>query len=647
MSKLSLRDMLGNHISEGTHFALISRRQREGGRALEYLQGKFCELASLSEIADIRNSRAAPGSSCRSLTLIPFRQIAERGFEVVNDATPLLNMIVARTTLHHESELDFVRSPAKAKVSSADFDIDDDAYAEIAQEIIHREIGYGSGSNFVLKRNLCGTVENFNLDRALEFYSNILNTERSAYWTFLVWTGAEFLIGATPERHVTSRGGEISMMPISGTLRLDQQSSISHLMSFLNDQKEVEELQMVVDEEMKMMCRLCPDGAVVTGPELVHLSSVIHTAYHISGLSSASIADTLTHTMFSPAIVGSPVQNACRVVARYEPKGRGYYAGVLALTEIDDEGELTLDSAIIIRTAYVAPDGRFTIPVGATIVRDSCPESEASETRAKASALLTAFQGNSSSSRASNIIDTTSDQVSEALQFRNEGLNKSWLRSRSETKRPISGSSPHKMLIIDGEDDFTQMLRMQFERSGLDVHLASAQVDLPFDNFDSVLLGPGPGDPTDVSDRRISSLYDLAGQLLTSETPFVAMCLGHQIVSRRLNLPIRRLTPPNQGIQKYIDYFGRDILVGFYNTFAAFACEQPLEGIHFKQSIEISRDINTGEIYGLRGKSFQTAQFHPESIISRDGSLVIEEMARFLKDACKPLNRRSVGLAGR
>src|SRR5205823_3476662 len=49
-----------------------------------------------------------------------------------------------------------------------------------------------------------------------------------------------------------------------------------------------------------------------------------------------------------------------------------------------------LDTAIAIRTMFVAPDGRASVQAGAGIVADSDPEAEDAECRAKASALLAA-----------------------------------------------------------------------------------------------------------------------------------------------------------------------------------------------------------------------------------------------------------------
>src|SRR5690606_7278126 len=137
-----------------------------------------------------------------------------------------------------------------------------------------------------------------------------------------------------------------------------------------------EELSVVVDEELKMMCTVGDMGGVVVGPRLKEMAHLAHTEYELRGRPSLDVRVVLRETMFAATVTGSPVQNACRVIERYERGGRGYYAGALALLGQDANGAQTLDSPILIRTADIAPDGSLEVPVGATLVRHSDPESE-------------------------------------------------------------------------------------------------------------------------------------------------------------------------------------------------------------------------------------------------------------------------------
>ncbi|WP_416146063.1 glutamine amidotransferase-related protein, partial [Pseudomonas aeruginosa] len=67
--------------------------------------------------------------------------------------------------------------------------------------------------------------------------------------------------------------------------------------------------------------------------------------------------------------------------------------------------------------------------------------------------------------------------------------------------------------------------------------------------------------------------------------------------------------------------------VGFYNTFAARALQDRIE-IPEVGPIEISRDRETGEVHALRGPRFASMQFHPESVLTREGPRIIADLLR-------------------
>ena len=83
---------------------------------------------------------------------------------------------------------------------------------------------------------------------------------------------------------------------------------------------------MVVDEELKMMCDICHEGGLVLGPYLKPMSHLVHTEYLLAGRTRRDVREVLRDSMFAATVTGSPVENACRLIARYEQHGRGYYA---------------------------------------------------------------------------------------------------------------------------------------------------------------------------------------------------------------------------------------------------------------------------------------------------------------------------------
>ena len=105
------------------------------------------------------------------------------------------------------------------------------------------------------------------------------------------------------------------------------------------------------------MARICDAGVRVVGPSLKEMARLAHTEYFIEGAHPRDPREILRETLFAPTVTGSPLENACRVIARYEPEGRGYYSGVVALIGRDARGARTLDSAILIRTADIDRGG--------------------------------------------------------------------------------------------------------------------------------------------------------------------------------------------------------------------------------------------------------------------------------------------------
>ncbi|MFB8123019.1 anthranilate synthase family protein [Streptomyces bacillaris] len=601
-------------------FALL--RRRTPGRDHDHVEVLIGGVREVERLADL------PVGASPALALVPFRQIAERGFDVRDDGTPL-SVLVAEES--HELELTEVLAALPAHdvaVEDRGFDVADGEYAEIVRRVIRDEIGQGEGANFVIRRTFRGAIPGFGRADALALFRRLLAGERGAYWTFVVHTGERVLVGASPEVHVRMSGGTVVMNPISGTYRYpDGGPTATGLLAFLGDRKESEELSMVVDEELKMMCTVGDMGGVVVGPRLKEMAHLAHTEYELRGRSSLDVRDVLRETMFAATVTGSPVQNACRVIERYERGGRGYYAGALALLGQDANGAQTLDSPILIRTADIAPDGSLEVPVGATLVRHSDPESEVAETHAKAAGVLAALgvRPGRPEAEADRPQLAADPRVRAALDGRRGGLAPFWLRMQERT-RELSGQA----LVVDGEDTFTAMLAHLLRSSGLEVSVRRFDEpglrDVVRAHRGPVVLGPGPGNPGDLADPKMRLLRELAAELVREHRyGLLGVCLGHELIAAELGLDIVRKAVPYQGAQTRIELFGRPETVGFYNSFTA-RCDSPAAAELAAHGIEVSRDVASGELHALRGPGFASVQFHPESVLTVRGSAIVTEL---------------------
>lgn len=603
-------------------FALL--RRRTPGRdhdTVEVLLGPVHEAEHLADL---------PVGERPALALVPFRQMRERGFDVRDDGTPL-SVLVAEEAYEITLAEALAALPAhEVRVDDGGFDVPDEEYAQTVRRVIEDEIGRGEGANFVIRRTYEGRIEGFGRADALALFRRLLEGERGAYWTYVVHTGDRTLVGASPEVHVRMSGGTVVMNPISGTYRYPAGGPTAEsLLTFLGDRKETEELSMVVDEELKMMCTVGDMGGVVVGPRLKEMAHLAHTEYELRGRSSLDVREVLKETMFAATVTGSPVQNACRVIERYETGGRGYYAGALALLGVDASGAQTLDSPILIRTADIAADGALRVPVGATLVRHSDPAGEVAETHAKAAGVLAALGVRPDAVRPSFDRPRLADdpRVQAALAARREDLAPFWLRMQERPAR-VTGHA----LVVDGEDTFTSMLGHVLRVAGLEVTVRRYDdpglraAALAWDG--PIVLGPGPGDPGDACDPKIRTMRGLTAELLGSHRGgLLGVCLSHQLLAAELGLPLVRKAEPAQGAQTRIPLFGAREVVGFYNTYAAH-CSAELERSLSLRGIEVSRDPATGEVHALRSAAggFAGVQFHPESVLTLRGAELVREL---------------------
>lgn len=606
-------------------FAVLHRPERGGEDTVDVLIGETATPATLAEIPlpGPDDSGARPDV----LVLVPFRQITERGFACADDGAPLVAMTVTdHARLPVAAVLDRL-PPTVGRFTGGHFDVGDEDYQAVVRRVLADEIGTGEGANFVVRRSFVAGIEDWTPGRALAWFRRLMRRETNAYWTFVVHTGERTLVGASPERHVSLHDGTAVMNPISGTYRYPESGpSLPGVLGFLADRKEADELYMVVDEELKMMARICDRGVRVIGPYLREMASLAHTEYFIEGHSTRDPRDILRETMFAPTVTGSPLESACRMIERYEPQGRGYYSGVTALIGHDDAGRRTMDSAILIRTADIDPTGQVRIGVGATLVRHSDAASEAAETRAKAAALIAAAGDEEPDWLAGH------PEVRTALAERNASIARYWLADDDQRHRPDPLLAGHRLLVVDAEDTFTSMIEQQLGSMGLAVTVR--RFDEPYDDtgYDAVVLGPGPGDPRATGHPKIGHLRAAARGLLDRRRPFLAVCLSHQVLSCELGLPLHRRDVPSQGVQRAIDLFGRPERVGFYNTFEARSDDDKIfcPGVG---PVEVSRDPGTGEVHALRGPHFASVQFHAESVLTQDGP-------RILGSLLAPLLRR-------
>jgi phenazine biosynthesis protein phzE len=209
-------------------------------------------------------------------------------------------------------------------------------------------------------------------------------------------------------------------------------------------------------------------------------------------------------------------------------------------------------------------------------------------------------------------------------------------------QEPSAQLSGHA-LVVDAEDTFTAMLAHVLRAAGLTVTVR--RYDEPdlrqavLTHEGPLVLGPGPGDPSDLEDPKMRLLRELTATAVREHRHGVlGVCLGHELIAAELGLEIVRKEVPYQGAQTVIDLFGREETVGFYNSFVA-RCDDEAAGELAAHGVEVSRTA-THEVHALRGPGFAGVQFHPESVLSLNGAAVVRDLLGQLRGTSTFSERR-------
>lgn len=220
-----------------------------------------------------------------------------------------------------------------------------------------------------------------------------LRTMNPSPYMFYLKTGAETLVGASPEMLVRARGSKLDYRPIAGTRPrgADEDEDWMFGEDMRSDEKEIAEHVMLVDLGRNDLGRISEYGSVEV-EDLMKIERYSHVQHLVTSLHSElrrglDRFDALASCFPAGTVSGAPKVSAMQIIKRLEPTQRGIYAG--AVGYLDYAGNL--DTCIAIRTLEIRGQTAF-VQAGAGIVADSVPEKEYEETINKARALVRAIE---------------------------------------------------------------------------------------------------------------------------------------------------------------------------------------------------------------------------------------------------------------
>lgn len=197
-------------------------------------------------------------------------------------------------------------------------------------------------------------------------------------------------VGASPELLVSRRGDAVWSQPLAGTIPRSGDPEVDRRLAteLLASGKERQEHALVVDEVAERLRPHCTSLSIPATPDIVPLRNVSHLGTRISGRLRAEAPSALDLALLlhpTPAVAGTPTEEALAFLDRVEPGDRGRYTGPVGWMDWRGDG----DWSVAIRCAEL--DGhQARLYAGAGVVADSTPEAELAETQLKLQALLAA-----------------------------------------------------------------------------------------------------------------------------------------------------------------------------------------------------------------------------------------------------------------
>ncbi len=182
-----------------------------------------------------------------------------------------------------------------------------------------------------------------------------------------------------------------------------------------------------------------------------------------------------------------------------------------------------------------------------------------------------------------------------------------------------------KILVLDNYDSFTYNLVQYIERiEGTEVSVRrNDKIKLEdIDQFDKILISPGPGIPDEAGiTKELIAHYGASKSIL-------GVCLGHQAIAEVFGGSIHNLDTVYHGVAGEMIREVEDdkLFKGIPSEFEAGRYHSWIVNEEMPDCLEVTVRNSIGEVMALRHKEYNVrgVQFHPESVLTEFGEMMIK-----------------------
>ncbi len=200
-----------------------------------------------------------------------------------------------------------------------------------------------------------------------------------------------------------------------------------------------------------------------------------------------------------------------------------------------------------------------------------------------------------------------------------------------------------RILVIDNYDSFVFNLVQYLGQLGAEcVVVRNDEIAVTeADNFDGVLISPGPGVPEEagVSMEMIRYCAD-------KKIPLFGVCLGHQAIAAVFGGVVSRAPELLHGKTSQVHHKQVGVFTELPSPFTATRYHSlAVERDSVPTDLQITGETESGIVMGLRHKTLpiEGVQFHPESVLTEHGHLMLANWLTECGDT--EARKRAVGLS--
>ena len=207
-----------------------------------------------------------------------------------------------------------------------------------------------------------------------------------------------------------------------------------------------------------------------------------------------------------------------------------------------------------------------------------------------------------------------------------------------------------RVLVVDNYDSFVFNLVQYLGQLGVDAEVwrnddhrlaGDAEIADAAEDFDGVLLSPGPGTP-----ERAGASIGLVRACAAARTPLLGVCLGHQAIGVAFGATVDRAPELLHGKTSSVFHTNVGVLHGLPDPFTATRYHSLTILPHtVPADLEVTARTRGGVIMGVRHVELPIhgVQFHPESILTEGGHRMLANWLTVCGDP--DAVSRSAGLA--